>query len=318
MNYKKLVQMLIIVVASVWVFCIVLIISYKAAEKNKPVPAPVTTQSVTTAAQTTEPLASTAEYSVPDITIGGNNVTTAASVDTPQWVIDQEASKKAEEAAKTTTSKSSIPKSKKEIINAYVTAANKLKKKTDFTLTKTEELIVKIDNITGGDTVKNIAEQIVKSNDRNGTTTYKFSNSMDSTTGKSPNQVIAPLGAQAEISEKYVTKATASEGSNGSCKVKIELGKQTQTLNTPAPGYSTFIEVIDIDTLGLPSAMTLTDLEIIYDNSYVEATIDKDGNITSMTHYIEVAESNSSGKLTLIPASLKMHGSYTCNYKISY
>lgn len=317
MNNKKLVQIAVIVVASVWIFCIVLFISYKNAIKNRPVAEITSDFQFSTAAISTQPPASTTEPAAPSVTIGENNVTTNASVDKPQWVIDEEASKKAEEEAKTTTAKANLPTGKKDIIKAYVTAINKLKKKTDFTLVKTENMTVNIDEISGGDTVKNIAEQIIKSNNRNGSTTYTFVNGVDNG-GKTPNQVVPPGSSNAQIDEKYVTKATSSEGTNGSYKIRLELGKQTQTLDTPAPGYSTLLDLIDINSLGLTSTMSVSELNIIYDNSYVEATIDNKGNITSMKQYVEVVEGTGSGRVTLIPTSMKMHGNYTCDYKITY
>lgn len=328
MNNKKLIQMLIIIVAAVWVFCIVLLISFKAVTGKTQ---PETTTEITlgtTLAETTVPETTVPTATVPSITIDGNNVTTAADVDKPQWLIDEEESKKtSEEASKKAaeeskkakeTTKSNVPEGKKEIINAYIKAVNELKNTKNFTMTKTEKLTVEIDEITGGDRVKSIADQMVKSNARDGSTTYNFANGMDSSTGKSPTQVISPIDTDASLSSDYVSKATATAGSNGSYTVKIELTQQTQTLDTPAPGYATSMEVIDLETLGLPSMLDVTELEIIYDNSYIEAVIDQNGRITSMYQYLEVSESTGKGKLTLVSASIKMHGNYTANYKVSY
>lgn len=332
MNNKKIIQLLISVILGVWVFCLVFIISYKTEISKK-------AQNTTTAPllnyteATTNPAPTTSEeYSVPTVTIDGNNITAAANVGKPQWLIDEEESKKAAqeskkaeeeskkaslEAKNTTTTKSYVPSGKQEIVNAYISAVNKLKNTETFTLIKANSMTYTIDDITGGNTIKQVAEKVVEQNNPNGTTTYTFKNGLDDATGYSPNQIIAPKDISASLSTDYVKSASAEEGKNGTYTVKIQLGKQVQTLDTPAAGYSTVMDVIDMNSLGLTSSMTITSLNIVYDNSYIEAKIDKNGNLLSMTHYTE-SEGSGEGKLTVIPASMKMHGNYTAQYTISY
>lgn len=326
MNYKKLTQILIIVVASIWVFCITLMASYKIVLSKQSVPAAETT---TSAQQTTQPQStSTTKYTVPAVTIDGNHVVTSAQVDKPQWLIEQEESKKASiEASKEAsrkkeeeknTTKAYVPSGKKEIINAYTEAVNNAKKTKNLTVVKTEKLSTEIDSITGGDRAKSIADEIIASNARDGSTTYRFVNSIDDATGLSPTNVIAPADIAASLDSDDVKSATATAGTNGSYSVKITLGQQVQTLDTPAPGYATAMEVIAIDSLGIPSSVNITSLEITYDNSYIEAVIDKDGRLTSMKHYIEVVNTVGKGTLLIVPVSIEMHGSYTTDYKFSY
>ena len=78
------------------------------------------------------------------------------------------------------------------------------------------------------------------------------------------------------------------------------------------------MEVISIEALGLPPAAKLSELSIVYDNSYIEAAINKDGKITSMKHYMQVTEASGSGKYLLIPVKMQAHGDFTSEYKITY
>lgn len=323
MNNKKIIQLLITVIAAVWVFCIVFMISYKAesAKQSKnTTTAPILTNPTTTSEAPT----STTQYSVPSITIDGNNVTVSADVDKPQWLIDEEESKKAAEESKkaseaaknTTTTKSYVPSGKEEIISEYIKAVNKLKNTETFTVTKTNTMHSSIDDITGGSTIKQVAEKVIAQNNPNGTTTYNFKNGMDNTTGYSPNQIIAPKDTAAALDAQYVKSATATEGKNGTYNVKIELQNSTQTLDTTA-SIASVMDIIDFDSLGLTSTMTITSLSVNYFNAYIEAVIDKNGNILSMTHYTD-CEGSGEGKVTFVPASMSMHGDYSATYTISY
>lgn len=334
MDNKKLIQLLISVILGVWIFCLVFVISYKSAVSKK-------TQTTTTAPVvyvpdvTTEPSSvPTTEYSVPTVTIDGNNITGAVDVGKPQWLIDEEESKKAAEESKkaaeeskkaskealentTTTTKPYCPSGKQEIINAYVDAVNKLKNTEKFRVVQSNSMITEIDEITGGDIVKSAAEKILASNNPNGTVSYNFIGGIDDATGYSPNQVIPPRDKRASLSPEYVTSASAEPGPNGSYTVRINLGRQVQTLDTPAPGYSTVVDTVNMSSLGLTSSMTITSLEIVYDESYIEAEIDKNGNLLSFTHYTK-SNGSGEGKMAIVPASMKMHGDYTGKFVISY
>lgn len=333
-SQKQLVQMAIIIIVALWVFCLTTVVAVRVAKANTQ--PQVTTNpptnfapATTTQGQTQAP---STQFSQPAVTIDANNVTTVASVDKPQWQIDeeesikasQEASKKAEEAKNTTTTKkANIPSSKKEIIDAYLTAVNKLKRTDKFTLVKTNELKIELDDIQMGsgsslNTAKNLVDSYIKNNAGVETTTYNFVNSMDSTTGKSPSQIVAPFEDTATVSADLIEKATATEGKNGSYTVTLTLGKQTQTMDTPAPGYSTLMHIITLDQIGLSSTITVSEMTIVYDSGKIEATIDKDGRITSMTHYMNVPEGVGKGKMTFIPGSLYMHGDFTETYQITY
>ncbi|MCM1545005.1 MAG: hypothetical protein NC110_06865 [Ruminococcus sp.] len=315
MEQKKIIQIISILIAALWVFCIVTVISVKVAQKNQPeaVTLPdLTTSAPATAftpATTSEPV--TEEQEVP--TMHGNNVTTAAQVDDPQWLVEQKESEKVSQA------EANIPKGKAQIVGAYLTAVNNLKEEKRFTLTKTDNLSVSIDEMNPG-YIQSIANKIISSNTNTAPVTYRFVNGMDaanSSDAKSPNQVIAPISQTASVDDSLIKSATVKSDSNGSYTLTIKLGKQVQTLTEPAKGYSTLMQIIETDEF-LPSNATIDSMNITYDNGTIEATIDKDGRITSMKHSLEVTESNGSGTYLTRPVTLKMHGSHTADYQISY
>lgn len=326
-KYKKYFQIAVIAVAAVWIFCAVFIICAKI-KQNQPgasltdIPQ-ITTQAVletfttsdATTQSTTREEKTEASSSQPLVSIDGNNVTAAVSASTPQWKLDEE------KEQTTKAEKISVPSEKKEIINAYVNAVNKLKSTADFSLVKKEKLNISIDEVTGvtgvSGIIKNTIQTIIENNTHDEPQNYTFSAGRTAD-GKTPGEVIAPIGMQASLSASDVVSATAKATSKTSYKIKINLGKQKQTLNSAAPGYSTTMEVFDLERLALGSKISITSMDINYGNSTIEAVIDKDGRITSMKHYLEVTEGSGTGKITFASATVRMHGDMTNSYKITY
>ena len=308
MKNKKLFQIIIISVVAVWIFCISLMAGLSRVKKQKnesTVPA-LSSEQITSQTQTS----AAATEAVPDITIDGNQIGVSDSTQTSQLTVPGNASVSASAPS------SAIPSTKTEIINAYINAVNKLKATPDFTLVKTEDLKVSVDEMSPS-SVQSIVSKVIDSNTDNDPVTYVFNNGVDAATGMSPTYVIAPLGKNAALSESIVTNATATPSPDGGYTVYISLGREVQTLSTPAPNYSTSMEVINPDDLGLPSGAKIDSYSITYDNSKIEAVIDKDGRITSMNHYIAVTSSQGDGSL-IIPVSLSGHGSCTDTYQITY
>ncbi|MCM1363995.1 MAG: hypothetical protein NC122_02640 [Faecalibacterium sp.] len=316
MNQKKIFQIIAIAVAALWIACIVTVISVKVERKRHP--DPVTLPDLTTSAPPTAfaPATTNAPTTEPSaqITIDGNNVVTSAQVGDPQWLIDQKESEKVSEAL------ASIPKTKTEIVGAYITAVNNLKEEKRFTLVKTDKLNVAIDEMNPSN-IKTIVTTIINNNTKDEPVTYRFANGIDAANtadSKSPNQVIAPYSESASLDESLVKSATAKKvGSNGSYKITIKLGKQNQTLDKAAKGYSTVMQTIAVDEF-MPSNASISKMNITYNNGTIEATIDNEGRLTSIKHFLEVTEATGSGKYLLANVELKMHGDYTGTYEISY
>ncbi len=323
MEKKKMIQIGALAVAAIWVFCISFLIASSQVKKQRN--QNTTLSSLLPASSSAQPSESTAAQT--KYTMNGNQVSTSVSVSDPAWVVEESKSKQSSEAAsiaeeiknssKVAEKKDSIPKTKSEVISAYTEAVNKLKSTASFTLVKQDTLTVEIDDISGGSSVQNIASSMIKNNTNTDPVTYNFSNGTDPSTGKSPSAVIAPLGSNASLGESIVTSATATENSGGGYKIVIKLGKAVQTLSSPAEGYSTSMEVINTDSLGLPSSAKITTLNITYDNSTIEADIDQSGRITAMTHNLVVSEANGEGKM-LVSITVALHGNFVSTYKITY
>lgn len=325
MEKKKMIQIGALAVAAIWIFCISFLIASSRVKKQRNASMSFSLSPSLSASSSSLP--SESGTTLPKYTMNGNQVSTNVSVSDPAWVVEESKSKQASEAAsvaeeiksssKAAAEKSSVPKTKSEVISAYTEAVNKLKSTSSFTLVKQDTLTVEIDDISGGSSVQNIASSMIKNNTNTDPVTYNFSNGTDPSTGKSPSAVIAPLGSNASLGESIVTSATATENSGGGYKIVIKLGKAVQTLSSPAEGYSTSMEVINTDSLGLPSSAKITTLNITYDNSTIEADIDQNGRITSMTHNLVVSEANGEGKM-LVSITVALHGSFVSTYKITY
>ena len=335
MNSKKILGIAAVVVAAVWIFCISFLVSSNNMRKQKANEQTQSSATLPVYSSTTAPAtATTSGSTLPKFTMDGNQMSTNVTVETPAWVIEESRSKQASEAASIAeqlknsskqaaketkqTEKSSVPSGKGEIVRAYVDAVNRLKETPSFSLTKTDKLSVEIDKISGGSSVQSIASSMIDNNTKSEPEIYNFSDGVDPSSGKSPDAVIAPISQRAQLSESNVTSASAVQSSAGGYKLSITLGQSTQTLSTPAAGYSTAMEVIDIDSLGLPSSANINELNITYDNSTIEAEIDSSGRITSMTHTLVVSKADGSGKMLLVPITVELHGNCVSNYRISY
>lgn len=328
MTNKKLLQAAGIAVATIWVFCISLFVALKRVDRTPETTAAFgTTPAATVSSQPSQATATQGGSSEPKYTIGGNRLSTNVSVGDPDWYIAESQSKKASEAASIAAqvrdssiakAEKKVPGSKKDVIDAYVKAVNKLKNTKNFSLSKEDTLNIQIDDITGGQAVENLASSLISNNAKTAPETYAFSNGIDAASGKSPNAVIAPLNTSASLKKSAVTSAKATSTGGGAYTLKIVLGEEVQTLNLPAEGYATTMEVINVDSLGLPSNAKISTLDITYDNSVIEASIDKEGRITSMKHELNVTRASGQGKYFLLPVTVSLHGDYTSSYSISY
>ena len=331
MDNKKLWQTVISAVAIVWIFCISFAVSMKVAEnkREKATTAfiPQTQTSTTTTTSTT--MSTTEGTTMKRNPVVGNYVTVEATVGDPDWLIaeqssiaeassikaSEEASKKAEQTT-TTEKKSSIPSTKAEIINAYITGVNALKKEANFTLSVKDQLNMTIDEMTGGSLVQSFADAILAEQNKTEPDVYTFSGGVDSAKGVIPTAVIAPLNRDASVNNDAVLTAEATPSGSG-YKVKLTLVDEVQTYTTPAPNHLTTVEVVDVAPL-LPSGATIDSLEMRYTGTTIEATFNGDGKITSMRHYLCVSECTGSGSFTLIPISVKIHGDFISEYTITY
>lgn len=330
MNQKKLIQIVIIAVIGVWVFCLSTIgsvtLGRRMLAQNTTAATAVPSAQTTAPTTTTEP--TTTAPSTTRLPIGGNIVTSKATVDDPQWLKDEEESKKVSEVIaevnknNTTTSSSdknkgdSLPEGKAEIAKAYVEAINKLKNTKKFSLYKDDKLDMSVDRITGGSLVQAFADSLISSNQKS-PVTYNFTEGVDSATSLTPNEVIAPLDKAAQVETDAIASATAKKSSDGGYTLSIELVPETQTYTAAAKNHATMVEVVDITPL-VPAGATVNSLEMSYVGTTIDATIDKEGRISSMRHRLCVEKCSANATYAFINVEMEVHGEFISNYTFSY
>ena len=324
MNQKKLIQIIIITVLGVWVFCLSTIASVTIGRKMIAAETTAAPTAPPTVATTAEP--TTEAPSTTRLPIGGNIVTSKVEVDDPEWLVEQKESEKVEAiisevnknntTEKTTKKKSNVPQSKTDIIKTYVDAINNLKGMSDFSLYKDDKLNVTVDNLPNIPGAKSLADGLVNSNQKD-PITYNFAGGTDAATGLTPNAVIAPLNVSAAVEESAVSSATAEAVDGGGYKITLLLIPETQTYTTPAKNHATMLEVVNVAPL-IPDGITVNSLDMSYTDSKIEAVFDKDGKIISMVHFMKVEKAKVDLTAVAIPVNVEIHGDFTSNYTFSY
>ena len=311
MKRKRLFQILGILIAAIWVACGILAYGVLRARKNNPattLPPLTTTAPTTTAPTTTNPFGTTLTPAT-----SGQSVYPTSGAQTTDPYAGTTAPATTTEP---TTAGLSVPSTKGAVVAAYLNAVNTLKSTSDFHLVKNDNLNVVLDEITPS-SVRSMANKIIESNRSTSPVRYDFSGGTDPASGLSPNNVIAPLGRQASVSESAVQSATATPTAGGGYTMHLTFGKDVQTMTTPAPVYSGVFQTVDKESLGLPSAAKLDSFTVTYDNSTIDATVDSTGRLISMTHHVTVVNSEGHGSLVM-SVTTKMHGDHTATYDISY
>lgn len=324
MNQKKIIQLAVIAVVGVWIFCMSTLLSVTVGRRiiASQTTAPVVT--VPTVPSTTAPPTTTAAPTT-RLPVGGNAVAADVSVQDPDWYVEEQESIKIsqviDEVNRTNTtekadkSKSNMPKGKAAIIKAYVDGVNKLKASTDFSLYKDDKLNLTIDKMPAESIAKSMAESLMQQVQKK-PITYNFVGGVDAQTGKKPNEAIAPLNVSASVEESAVTSAVASKTADGGYKITLLMIPELQTYTTPAKNHSTMVEVVDI-TPYIPKGLTVKTLDMSYTDTKIEAIFDKDGRIISMIHYLKVEKAVANVNF-IIDVEVIVHGDFVSNYTFSY
>lgn len=324
MNQKKIIQLAVIAVVGVWVFCMSTFLSVSVGRKMlaSQTTAPVVT--APTEASTTAPTTTEAP-STTRLPVGGNIVMADVSVEDPQWYVEEQESIKVSQVIdevnrtntteKTTKPKSNVPSGKTEIIRTYVDGVNKLKASTDFSLYKDDKLNLVIDKMPAEGIAKSMAETLMQQAQKK-PITYNFTGGTDAGTGLTPNQAIAPLNVAATVEESAISSAVASATQDGGYKITLVMNPELQTYTTPAKNHSTMVEVVDIAPY-IPKGLTVKTLDMSYTDTKIEAIFDKDGRITSMVHFLKVEKAVANVNF-LIDVEVIVHGDFTSNYTFSY
>lgn len=311
MEYKKIMQIAVLAVIAVWVFCISFAVSIKVSNKDKQnTTAPYSNVETS---QNYENVDSTTAY-VNSVTLnsGGNSVSSPLSTTSPSQQAGAEQSTSSQQTA--TTPK--VPTGKAEIIKAYVDAVNTLKQTSNFSLYKDDKLNITIDSISGGSVVQSFAESML-ANSQKQPINYSFQNGVDSSTGATPTSVIAPLNKPASIDESFVTNAAATPNGDGGYTIEMSFASESQTYPNETVYHKNVVEVVDVAGL-IPSGATVNSMDMTYSGTTVKAVIDSNGRITYMRHYLNVSKCTGSGSMSVFTMNITLHGDFVSEYTITY
>lgn len=312
MEYKKIMQIAVLAVIVVWVFCISFAVSMKVVNKDSGTTTTLPQEIITTGSGDTV----TTTSSSPQLNSGGNNIDVISQSTTSQ----QTASTTAQSQQTATTEGSSttltVPKSKSEIISAYVNAVNTLKQTSNFSLYKDDKLNITIDSISGGSVVQSFAENMLASSQKQ-PVNYTFQNGVDSATGATPMSVIAPLNKSASIDESFVTNANATANADGGYTIDLNFASESQTYPNETVYHKNVVEVVDVAGL-IPSGATVKNMDMTYSGTTIKATVNSSGKITYMRHYLNVANCTGSGSMSVFTMNITLHGDFVSEYTITY
>ncbi len=324
MNQKKIIQLAVIAVVGVWVFCMSTFLSVSVGRKMLASQTTAPAVIAPTVPSTTAP-ATTEAPSTTRLPVGGNIVMADVSVEDPQWYVEEQESIKVSQVIdevnrtntteKVTKPKSNVPSGKTAIIKTYVDSINKLKASTDFSLYKDDKLNLVIDKMPAEGIAKSMAETLMQQAQKK-PITYNFTGGTDAGTGLTPNQAIAPLNVAATVEESAISSAVASATQDGGYKITLVMNPEIQTYTTPAKNHSTMVEVVDIAPY-IPKGLTVKTLDMSYTDTKIEAIFDKDGRITSMVHFLKVEKAVANVNF-IIDVEVIVHGDFTSNYTFSY
>ena len=222
-------------------------------------------------------------------------------------------------AAPDTTNGINIPSGNKEIAEALVKAINDTKAMQDFSASKTENLSVGIDKITGGAIVKSIADGVVSKQSNKPDTNCNFNGGVDQNgTGKTPNSLIAPIDGMAYLDESAIKTASATQNASGGYTITLEINEETQSLESNAKNHDGLFETITVESLGLPSNLSISALNITYSGAKIVADINKDGKLDKIQYTLPVKEAGGEGKFATVNVNVKLHGQYDCTINFTY
>lgn len=313
MEYKKIMQIAVLAVIAVWVFCISFAVSMKVVNKGSDTTTTLPQEIIITTGSE-EAIITTSPS--PQLNSGGNNIDVLSQSTAAQ----QTASTTAQSQQTATTEGSStaltVPKTKSEIISAYVNAVNTLKQTSNFSLYKDDKLNITIDSISGGSVVQSFAENMLASSQKQ-PVNYTFQNGVDSATGATPMSVIAPLNKSASIDESFVTNANASANADGGYTLNLSFASESQTYPNETVHHKNVVEVVDVAGL-IPSGATVKSMDMTYSGTTIKATVNSSGKITYMRHYLNVANCTGSGSMSVFTMNITLHGDFVSEYTITY
>lgn len=212
-----------------------------------------------------------------------------------------------------------VPSGNSEIAKALVTAVNTTKSLKSFSAVKTEKADFTIDSVTGGNTVKGIAEGIINKIGNKPETSYSFSNGADKNgSDETPNSIIAPANKAAYIDEAAIKSASAQPNSIGGYDITIIMNDESQTISQSASNHNGLFDTLDIDSLSLPSSFKMSKLDFTYSGAQINASINADGRLASIDYSLPISNGVVEGGMLSVNISVVLHGAYTAAIRFTY
>lgn len=289
-----------------------------------------TTTSVSQSDYSTEASSTSPSVSKETVPMGGNNVVTTVTGQTPQWKVEEEASvsasvsqskseasKKAEQKTTTKASNSIVPSGRANIIAAYEKGINNLKKTKKMNITEESNLNVTVNDITGGYLVQQTTEALISQLMVTEPKSYSFKDGEDASTGLTPKDIIPPFEKTLKMDDSAVYSATAKETPDGGYTVTIMLKDEKQTISEPAENHEAFTLPIYIDEI-FSSGPVIENYELYYSGTTITALFDSSNRITYLEHFVSAPNASGAGSFSLVPFEINLSCNYITKYDITY
>lgn len=212
-----------------------------------------------------------------------------------------------------------VPQGNKEIGEALVKAVNMTKATKGFTATTNEKADFVIDSVTGGNAVRGIVEDLINKAGNKPQATYSFSNGVDQNgSSETPNSVIPPMNNTASLDESAIKSASAVQNADGGYDITLTLNDESQSLSQKAVNHSALFNPPDKASLSFPSGFKLGELNFYYTSATINASVNSEGKLTSISYSLPIAQGNASGTMIAVPVNVSLHGTYTANVTVTY
>ncbi|MBQ7295552.1 MAG: hypothetical protein IJW86_05085 [Clostridia bacterium] len=214
-----------------------------------------------------------------------------------------------------------IPSTKAEIAAAYNKAVNGTKNYTGAVHVKKDSTIaIQITDCPGGDAVKKIVQPVVDKFAGSSTKEFDYNNgvAVDDANRKLFDH-ITPGGREAKLTEAGIANATATPAGDG-YKMTITLVAEKSSFdgtNTVNPvNHESIMDPLNLATLDA-DPITITAADMDYPGATVEATVDGEGRLTTLSIKMPL-DGSGTGKAAFITATIGLAGSLDDLYTFTY
>ncbi len=203
-------------------------------------------------------------------------------------------------------------KSKKELVNEYVNAVNKLKNTPYFSMQMSSAMNVQVNEITGG----SIAERILQSfvSDANKFENYSFVNGVDNQLNETSLSALPPSNSRATLTDSDVLSAEVVSNVNG-YTVKFTL-RDEHVSNSGMPElHMNCLPKLEMDMSD--SSLKIESYDVLFSGSTITARYDNSGKLVFIEHIARSPSMTCTGS-AVISLHVSMQGNITTTYAIDY